>query len=105
MEQNGLSNFGRRSPNLFTGLEGAVVLSFFPFIALAASDSTKLNDLSNFGRGSPKVHSCIIISKSIHWFRRSHLKGFLILALVAILFNRVERFERFWKRVTQGTFH
>ena len=25
--------------------------------------------MSNFGRGSPKKHSCIIISKSIFWFR------------------------------------
>ena len=33
--------------------------------------------MSNFGGDSPKEHSCIIISKSMNWFRRrSHLKGF-----------------------------
>ena len=26
--------------------------------------------LSNFGRQSPKEHSCVIISKSMHWLRR-----------------------------------
>ena len=42
------------------------------------------NDLSNFGRQSPKEHSCIIISKSMHWLRRrSRLKVFLFLALAA----------------------
>ena len=41
-------------------------------------------------------HSCIIISKSIFWFRRrSRLKVFLFLALAAILFNGAERFEQF----------
>ena len=29
---------------------------------------------------------------------------FLLIALAAILFNVVESFEQFWKRVTQGTF-
>ena len=52
--------------------------------------------LSNFGRGSPEEPSCIIISKSMHWFRRSGLKVFLFLALAAILFNGGERFEQFW---------
>ena len=43
--------------------------------------------MSNFGGQSPKEHSCIIISKSMHWLRRrSHLKVFLFLALGAILF-------------------
>ena len=55
------------------------------------------NDLSNIGGKSPKEHSCIIISKSMHWLRRhSRLKVFLFLALAAILFNGAERFERFW---------
>ena len=53
------------------------------------------NGLSNFGGQSPKEPSCIIISKSMHWLRRSHLKVFLFLALVAILFNGEERFEQF----------
>ena len=48
------------------------------------------NCLSNFGRGSPKKPSCKIISKSMHWLRRSPLKVFLFLALAAILFNRAE---------------
>ena len=55
------------------------------------------NGLSNFGGQSPKEHSCIIISKSMHWLRRrSPLKLFLFLALAAILFNGAERFEQFW---------
>ena len=61
--------------------------------------------MSNFGRGSAKKNSCIIVLKSILWFwRRSRLKVFLFLALVAILFNRAERFEQFWKTLTYGTF-
>ena len=55
------------------------------------------NGLSSFGRQSLKEHSCIIISKSMHWLRRrSHLKVFLFLAVAAILFNGAERFEQFW---------
>ena len=39
--------------------------------------STERNGLSNFCRQSPKKHSCIIISKSMHYLRRrSHLKVF-----------------------------
>ena len=54
------------------------------------------NGLSNFGRGSPKEPSCKIISKSMHLLRRrSSLKAFLFLALAAVLFNGVERFEQF----------
>ena len=57
------------------------------------------NGLSAFGRGSPKEPSCNIISKSMHWLsRRSHLKVFLFLALVAILFNGAERFEQFGRQ-------
>ena len=52
--------------------------------------------LSNFVRRSPKEHSCIIISKSIHWLKkRNCLKVFLFLALVAILFDRAEWLEQF----------
>ena len=48
--------------------------------------------MNDFDRGSPKVHSNIIISKSIHWLRRrSRLKVFLVLALAA-----AERFEQCW---------
>ena len=55
------------------------------------------NGLSNFGGQSPKEHSCIIFLKSMYWLRRrSRLKVFLFLALVAILFNGAERFELFW---------
>ena len=50
-----------------------------------------------FGGQSPKEHSCIIFLKSMHWLsRRSYLKGFLFLALAAILFTGAERFEQFW---------
>ena len=52
--------------------------------------------LSNFCKQSPKEHSCIIISKSMHWLRRrSHWKVFLFLALAAILFHGAEQFEQF----------
>ena len=52
--------------------------------------------MSNSGRGSHKEHACAIISKSIHWLkRRNRLKGFLFLAVAAILFNRGKRFVQF----------
>ena len=57
------------------------------------------NGFSYFGSGSPNEPSCKIISKSMHWLRRrSHLKVFLFLALVAILFNGAEWFSKstFW---------
>ena len=83
--------------NLYTCLAAEVVYNFFLFIALVAICSTERKGSSNFGGQSPKEHSCIIISKSIHRLRRrSHLKVFLFLALVAILFNGAERFEQFW---------
>ena len=45
---------------------------------------------------SPEYHWNHIISKSVHQFsRKSRLKLFLFIALAAILFNRVERFEQF----------
>ena len=78
--------------NLYTGLAAEVL-----FIALVPFYSKEQNGLSNFDGQSPKEHSCIIISKSIHWLRRrSHLKVFLFLALVAILFNGAECLEQFW---------
>ena len=81
--------------NLCTGLAEEVLYSFFLFIALAAILSTERHSLCNFGGQSPKEHSCIIISKSMHWLRRrSHLKVFLFLALVAILFNGADWFEK-----------
>ena len=43
---------------------------------------------------SPEYHWNQIISKSVHRFSRSYLSFFLFIALVAILFNRAERFER-----------
>ena len=55
--------------------------------------SVDQNNFSNFGRGSPKVHFCEIIMKSGHLPRRRyHLKGFLFLALAAILFRGAEKF-------------
>ena len=79
--------------NLYTGLAE----QNFLFIALGPFCSTEQNSSSNFGGQSLKEHSCIIISKSMHWLRRrSHLKVFLFLALGAILFNGAEGFEQFW---------
>ena len=43
---------------------------FSIYIALAAILFNGANGLSNFCRQSPKEHSCIIISKSMHWLRR-----------------------------------
>ena len=55
------------------------------------------NGLSNFGGQSSKEHFRILISKSMNWLRRrSCLKVFLFLALVAILFNEAKWFEQFW---------
>ena len=83
--------------NLSTDLAEEVVKSIFLFIALAAILFNVAESFEQFGRGSPKKYSCIIISKSIFWFRRrSRLKVFLFLALAAILFNGAERFEQFW---------
>ena len=51
------------------------------------------NNFSNFGSGSPKEHFYEIILKSVNWSRRRcHLKVFLFIALVAILFSRAEQF-------------
>ena len=55
------------------------------------------NDFSNFGKGASEEHFCEIILKSGHWpGRRCHLKVFLFLALVAILFSRAKLFRQFW---------
>ena len=79
-------------------------LKLFLFIALEAILFNRANGLSSFCRQSPMEHSCIIISKSMHWLRRSRLKVFLFLALAAILFNGAEQFEQFWYKITQGPF-
>ena len=55
--------------------------------------SVERNHFSNFGKWSPKEHFCEIILKLGHWpWRRCHLKVFLFLALVAILFSGAEPF-------------
>ena len=55
------------------------------------------NGLSNFCRGSPKEPSCENYFKIDALVKEgSRLKGFLFLALAAILFNGAERFEQFW---------
>ena len=46
--------------------------------------------------GHPK-NRCEIILKSGHWPRRCHLKVFLFLDLVAILFSRADQFSNFGK--------
>ena len=51
---------------------------------------------SNFGRETLNEYFCEIILKSVHWsWRRCHLKMFLFLALVAILFSGADRFSHF----------
>ena len=49
----------------------------FRFLALVAILFSQRNHLGNFGGGSPKEHSCKIISKSIHRFRRGLLSELL----------------------------
>ena len=79
--------------NLSTNFAGEVVKSIFLFIALAAILFNVAVFFEQFGRGLPKKYFCIIISKSIFWFRRrSRLKVFLFLALAAMLFDGAERF-------------
>ena len=51
--------------------------------------------MSNFGRRSSMKPFYKGIFKSMHWLRRSCLKVFLFLALVAIFFNGAELFEQF----------
>ena len=53
--------------------------------------SVERNDFSNIGRGLPKKYFYEIILKLGLWSRRRcHLKVFLFLALVAILFSGTE---------------
>ena len=52
-------------------------LKLFLFIALVAILFNRAVQFEQFCRQSPNEHSCIIISKSMHWLRRSHLKVFL----------------------------
>ena len=55
------------------------------------------NRLSNFSRELPKKPSCDIISKSATDLAEEVAKSiFLFIALVAILFNGAEPFEKFW---------
>ena len=84
MAQNILRNFGRelpKEPSLFQNLStdlAEVIKSLFLFIALVAILFDVGESFEQFGRGSPKKHSCIIISKSIFFFRKkSRLKVFL----------------------------
>ena len=65
--------------NPFSGLGGGVVLRFFCFFfSSGAILFSGAEPLGNFGRGSPTEHSCKIISKSIHWFRRRRLLSKLL---------------------------
>ena len=50
------------------------------------------NHFSDFGKGALKEHFCEIILKSSHWHGKCHLKVFLFLAMVAILFSGAEPF-------------
>ena len=83
--------------NLSTDLGEEVVKSLFLFIALAGISFNIAEPFEQFlVKGHPR-YNCIIISKSIFWFKsRSRVKVFLVLALAAILFNGAERFEQFW---------
>ena len=57
---------------------------------------SRLKLFSIYNPGHHFVHSCIIISKSMHWLRRrSPLKVFVFLSPAAILFNGAEQFEQF----------
>ena len=62
--------------NLSTDLAEEVVKSLFLFIALAAILFNVAESFEQFWKRVTKKHSCIIISKSIFWFRRSRLKVF-----------------------------
>ena len=52
--------------------------------------------MSNFGRQSPKEHSYMIFLIDALVKEEKSFKGFLFLALAAILFSGTERFEQFW---------
>ena len=109
-ERNGLSNFGRgvnqeaflynyfKIHPLVREKKSLQVILFSALADILFNEGGwfEWNDLSNFLRGLPKEHSCEIIIKSVYRLSRSCLKLFLFIALVAILFNRVKRFEQFW---------
>ena len=74
--------------NQYTGLAEVVLKLFSIYSPGGHFCSKEQKGLSNFGGQSPKEHSCIVISKLMHWLRRrSHLKVFLFSVLAAILFN------------------
>ena len=64
------------------------------FVALVAILFSQTEPfIGSFGKGSKEEHFCEIILKSGHRpKRRCRLKVFLLLALTAILFSRVEPF-------------
>ena len=73
-------------------------LKFFLFIVLAANLFNRAEQFEHFCRQSPKEHSCIIISKSMHWLRRKSFEGFSSFSSgghACILFNGADQFEQF----------
>ena len=81
----------KKSFKAFSNFSSGSHLAWWPFC------STQKKGLRKFGRGTPGEHACIIISKSIYWIRRrSPVKVFLFLGLVAILFNGAKQFVQFW---------
>ena len=62
-----------------------------------ATSPCETKRLSNFGRGSPKKYSCIIISKSIFWFRRrSCLNVFLFFSIFSSGGHLVQQSGTVW---------
>ena len=58
--------------------------------------SSGAEPFSNFGKGLPKKHFYEIVLKSGHWSRRRwNLKGFLVLALAAILSGQRANIRKF----------
>ena len=53
-------------------------LDRFRFQNFQSPGSVEWNHFGNFGRGYPTEHSCKIISKSIHWFKRRLLLSKLL---------------------------
>ena len=51
------------------------------------------NGLSNFGGGLPKEQSCEIVSKSVHWFNRSHLSFFSICSRGSLTVSKNAMYE------------
>ena len=63
--------------------------------------------MSSFHSGSPKGNIPVKLCRNVSFDLRKEVVYcffLLFLALVAILFNRAERLEQLWYRVTQGTF-